>query len=217
MFYQKKLSIVHGYYYCGIKYGDKIITKRVHRLVAEAFIPNPNNYNVVGHKNNIKNDNRVENLYWTTVQENTKKAYNDGLAKNDKGYNDSQSMPVYVCDLDWNIIKEYGSCRECAKDIKVSVSTILRQARKQNPHKPKGIYRFCFQEDYETRKHIKDIEGKKIYSYNLDTKEVICWPSIHKCSIALNISKTMINLYLQGRKPQKYIRKRYLFSYKNDF
>ena len=53
---------VQGYQYCGIRYKDKTIQKRVHRLVAEAFIPNPNNYKIVGHRNNIKTDNRIENL-----------------------------------------------------------------------------------------------------------------------------------------------------------
>ena len=81
---KKSQSEVNGYKYCGIKYKNgKIISKRVHRLVAEAFIPNPNGYRVVGHKNNIKNDNRVENLYWTTTKENTQKAFDDGLAVND--------------------------------------------------------------------------------------------------------------------------------------
>ena len=149
---QKKVLIkkaqhtVHGYKYCGIKYKGKEnnVSKRVHRLVAEAFIPNPNNYNVVGHRNNIKDDNRVENLYWTTVQENTQKAFDDGLLRNDKGYDDSQSNPVIMFETATNKkINEYGSICEASKKTGISKNTISRQAKYKRPVRKPFYFRYA--------------------------------------------------------------------------
>lgn len=55
-----------GYYQLGLSKNDVRTYHKVHRLVAIAFLENPNNLPVVNHKNEVKQDNRVENLEWCT-------------------------------------------------------------------------------------------------------------------------------------------------------
>ena len=61
-----------GYKRVSLWYNGKANDHRIHRLVAQSFIPNPENKLEVNHKNGIRNDNRECNLEWTTGEENAK-------------------------------------------------------------------------------------------------------------------------------------------------
>jgi len=77
----KRLGYVLVKLQVGVKGERRSRSFRVHRLVAKAFIPNPDNLPQVDHVNGIKIDNSSENLEWVTGKENTARAFKKGLAK----------------------------------------------------------------------------------------------------------------------------------------
>lgn len=62
----------NGYAILNMTKDGKTKTNKVHRMVAMAFIPNPDNYHQIDHINGKVYDNRIENLRWCTTQQNTK-------------------------------------------------------------------------------------------------------------------------------------------------
>ena len=65
-----------GYLQVGLCKNGKSSSKRLHRLFAKYYIPNPNNYPCVDHINRIRNDNRIENLRWATYETNAHNSKN---------------------------------------------------------------------------------------------------------------------------------------------
>jgi len=74
----------HGYVCITFSIGSSFKKFQLHRLVADAFIPNNENKPCVNHINGIKHDNRVDNLEWCTFSENERHSY-DVLGKKSNG------------------------------------------------------------------------------------------------------------------------------------
>jgi hypothetical protein len=107
-------------------YTDKNKTKsfRVHRLVAIAFIPNPNNYPCVNHINGDKKDNNVDNLEWCSYSYNTLHAYQTGLIIKNKSFTPDVETAIKIL-----LKNKLCSTKDLAKLLNVSSETIAKLNR----------------------------------------------------------------------------------------
>lgn len=104
-----------GYYRVGLSFNGKSKTYKLHRLIAEMFIPKIEGKNQVNHINGIKTDNRIENLEWCNNAENQKHAWDNGL--NRSSYN------KIVIDTETGVF--YESATELSKLIGLNRSTLI--------------------------------------------------------------------------------------------
>ena len=122
----------NGYKIISLNKNRKRKNKYIHRLVAEAFIPNPDNLPEVNHIDNNKSNNVWTNLEWCTRSYNVKYSFDKGFhvaPKNmlgRKGKNHPISKSVKQYDLEGNFIKEYGSAHIASQETNVCYASIKK-------------------------------------------------------------------------------------------
>jgi hypothetical protein len=122
-YYEGMLLVVYknsqGYSYVSIE-GKKM---RLHRLIAQRYLPNLFNYMVVEHLNGNKSDNRISNLKWVSYSENSKLAYKSVKAMKEM-HRHAKGKPVL--SIKNGVTTEHRSLRECAKFIGRNVAGVHR-------------------------------------------------------------------------------------------
>jgi len=141
----KQGTNLKGYKTVNINENGKQFPEMVHKIVAEAFIDNPDNKPQVNHINGIKTDNRVDNLEWVTNSENQKHAYKNGLQKRYKSNNNGKPKKVDQYDLNGFYISTYNSMSEANKITGVDFRMISDCCR--NIQKTAGNYIWKYHEN----------------------------------------------------------------------
>lgn len=124
----KPRKCIWGYGIVGLRKDNKYSIKKIHRMVAEAFIENPLNKREVNHINGDKSCNEVWNLEWSTPKENVNHAFKIGLAKRGEGRHNAR----IVLNTQTGIF--YGTIKEAAESttIKKSYLSLILSGKRRN-------------------------------------------------------------------------------------
>ena len=109
--------------YMQVSYRDakqKLIHQRLHIILANCFIPNPNNYKYINHIDSNKLNNNLNNLEWCTNSYNVKHGWQSGNRFH------RNNTHVIAKDLCGNLIGKFSSIRKCAKELSIDRHKLAR-------------------------------------------------------------------------------------------
>lgn len=175
---------------------------RVHRLVAETFIPNPNNLPQINHIDENKENNHVNNLEWCSASEN-------GIRKTKKG-----EKKVLQYDKEGNFIKEWESIKKASIELNIKYST-LQEAVKHNRFCSECFWKY-YSNDYPNKieVNISIFCGRPVYQYDLNGNFIKEWNKISEIVSELGCDKSGINKIC--REKNGYTYKGFQWRYKDD-
>lgn len=126
----------NGYLFVHLSKNKYLIMKKIHKLVAETFIPNPDNLICVNHKDEDKSNNNINNLEWCTT------SYNINYGTRTSRAIAKQSYKIKRIDIKTNNIDIFESINECARQMNITAGAIKYSLKHGSIYKYK--YKFCY-------------------------------------------------------------------------
>lgn len=193
-----------GYKLVSLWKNNKEYKKYVHRLVAEAFIPNPNNYLEVNHIDGNKDNNNLSNLEWCNRKYNQRHAIENGLKK---------TKPILKYDINGNFIRKYANFKELKKEIfDIKFSSISKACNNE-----RNTYKGFFWRYENSKLPIIPFEkrktSKKVKQYDLKGNYIKTWNSVIEATKILNISVGDISKVCNGKRKTA---SGYIWKYEDD-
>lgn len=139
-----KVKMNTGYLGAHIRRNNRPKLVNIHRLVAQAFIPNPQNKPTVNHIDFDRKNNRVDNLEWCTHAENNSHSRNSGRPRKVPKVTTALYKPVLQLDLEGRVIKRYASIKQADRETGIP-STIIVRCAKGKLKATKG-FKWCYEE-----------------------------------------------------------------------
>ena len=185
-------SSQQDYKFVGLIINGKQKRMRVHRMVALAFIDNPDNKPYVNHINGNRSDNNVENLEWVTPSENTQHAVDTGLFKS------GRARAVVQYNLNGEQMATFESATEAARQTGGSQSKITMCCRGQRDSA--NGYQWRYYDDIQDVQKIekKFITGKKVAQCDEEGNILKIYPSFKEAARAVNGTSSAISRVCSG-------------------
>lgn len=182
----KCLRHISGYLQISLRKNNQSYKITIHKIVATAFVENPNNYTEINHKDEDKTNNSANNLEWCTHKDNCNygsRTERTIRTRNEKG-SLSAERTVRQYTLDGKLVGEYRSQSEASRKFGIKASDISKCTHR----KVKSVKGFVWRFIGDTFDYDKKTSAKCVIQYTLDGNFIKEYKSITDAQLATGVT-----------------------------